>query len=108
MPTSNQTQNSDSNTDLEKALGEVFGVSGSDDDELLSIVDKHTMQLDGDQVQELMWLYSLNNPFIERWVDKYLDLKHHNKSADIILGAVNAISLKNFISQFRFNVNTTK
>lgn len=95
-------------TDLEAALSTAFGVGGSDDDDLLHFVDKHTLQLDGEQLQELMFLHSLDNPMIDAWIARYLDYKAHVGSVEMVTNVVTAISLRQFIAQFRFNVNTTK
>lgn len=95
-------------TNIEDEFQGIFGGSSFSDDDLLKTVDKHTLQLDGDQMKSIMYLRSLNNPFMDVWVDQYLELKHHNRSGDLIIQALSSISLRKFISAFRFNVNTNK
>jgi len=94
--------------DLEQTLSDVFGGSSFSDDDLLKTVDKHALQLTATQIKGILWLKSFNNPLIERLVGDYLEIKHHNRSGELIIQALNAISLRKFISQFRFNINTTK
>lgn len=82
--------------------------SGADDDALMGMVDKHTLQLSGGQIHALMYLRSLGLPDVDTWCEQYLFLRHHNRSQEMIVNALAAISLRKFISQFRFNINTTK
>lgn len=82
--------------------------SGNEDDNLLNLVDKHTLQLDGDQLRELMFLHHLNNPHLDKFLAKYIEYKHYNGSAPTILEALSAIAFKRFVSLFRININATK
>lgn len=93
---------------LEEEFASIFGGSSMEDDDLLKMVDKHTLQLDGEQILSLLMLYSLKNPVISYVSDKYVELKHHNHSGEMMIQALGAISMRKFISNFRFNVNTTK
>lgn len=92
---------------LEDDLGSLI-TSGNEDDNLLALVDKHTLQLDGDQLREVMFLHHLQNPHIDRFLDKYIEYKHHVGSAPTILEALSAIAFKRFVSLFRININATK
>jgi len=94
--------------DLEAEFNDIFGGSSFSDDDLLKVVEKHTLQLNAQQIKSLLWLSSFENQHLDKLLDKYLEIKHHNKSGDLIIQALGAISLRKFISQFRFNINTTK
>jgi hypothetical protein len=96
------------NKDLETEFQSIFGSSSFSDDDLLRVVEKHTLQLSAQQIKGILWLKSHRNPYVNELIDDYLEIKHHNKSGELIVGALNAISLRKFISQFRFNINTTK
>ncbi|OGM19770.1 hypothetical protein A2771_01715 [Candidatus Woesebacteria bacterium RIFCSPHIGHO2_01_FULL_38_26b] len=110
MPDLEKEYNSDNteNKNLEKEFTDIFGSSSFSDDDLLKVVEKHTLQLNAQQIKSILWLYSFDNPLISMVADKYLEIKHHNKSGELIIQALGAISLRKFISQFRFNINTTK
>lgn len=103
-PLSNQKENKD----LEKEFADIFGGSSMSDDDLLKMVDKHTLQLDGEQILSLLLLRAKRNPVFDMLCDHYIELKHHNHSGEIMIQALGAVSLRKFISQFRFNINTTK
>lgn len=92
---------------LEDDLGSLI-TSGNEDDNLLALVDKHTLQLDGDQLRELMFLHHLNNHYIDDFLKKYVEYKHNVGSAPTILEALSAIAFKRFVSLFRININATK
>jgi hypothetical protein len=103
--TSLQTQNA---TDLESKFQDIFGSSSFTDDDLIKTVERHTLQLSSQQIKSILWLRSFNNIYINELTDTYLEVKHHNNSAELIIGALNAISLRKFISQFKFNINQNK
>lgn len=100
--------NDNEKKDLEQEFADIFGGSSMSDDDLLKMVDKHTLQLTAQQIKSILWLYSFKNKHIDALTEKYIEIKHHNKSGDMIIQALGAVSLRKFISQFRFNVNTTK
>lgn len=93
---------------LEGDIANLFQLSGTDDDELLALVDKHTLQLDGDQLRELLFLRSARNPYLNDLLDSYLEYKHHTNSGQMILDALGAIAFKKFVSLFRININQSK
>lgn len=109
MPTLNDQQpTTTTDSQLENDVANLFQFAGTDDDELLQLVDKHTLQLDGDQLRELLFLKSLGNPYLDSLLDIYLEYKHHTNSQETILQALNAIAFKKFVSLFRININATK
>ena len=102
------TQQTEQSKNLEQEFQGIFGGTGFSDDDLLKTVDKHTLQLDAQQIKGVLWLRSFNNLYLDQLIDEYLDIKHHNRSGDLIIQALSSISLRKFISAFRFNVNTNK
>lgn len=92
---------------LEDDIGGLI-TAGNEDDNMLALVDRHTLQLDGDQLRELMFLHHLNNPHIEKFLAKYIEYKHHIDSKETILEALSALAFKKFVSLFRININATK
>lgn len=103
-----QSQSTPTTPPLEDTLNNIFGSSSFTDDDLLKTVEKHTLQLNGEQLLSLQFLFGEDNPFIARQMEKYLDLKHHNHSGEMIIQALGAISMRKFISSFRFNINQNK
>lgn len=95
-------------SDLEQQFASIFGGSSKMDDDFLKVLDKHTLQLNAQQIKAYLFFRSFKNPFMDELLDQYIEIKHHNGSGELILRGVNAISLRNFIANFKFNVNTTK
>lgn len=104
----NELNTSSNSPNLEQVFQNAFSGASSQEDDLLNLVDKHSLQLTGTQLKVLMWLYSFKNPLLDNLAEKYLDLKHHNASGEMVIQALNAISLRKFISNFKFNINTNK
>jgi len=106
---------------LEDSFQDLFkaSVSGSGEDELLRIAADFSMQLSAAQVRCLCYLHDkaialrekkkeIIAERLEKFVENYLRYKRNNNSANFVMQALGAISLKKFINENTVKINLMK
>jgi len=94
---------------IQEALMSLFSSGGTDESELIQVLERKTLNLTGEQIKALLYLKSLNNRFVNDLINHYLYLKQFNNAYRIILKGIELLSLYNFIKgRLRINVNLSK
>lgn len=90
-------------------------VSGTGEEELLRIASNYSRQITARQIRALVYLEliaevsdDLTKRLINRFIEKWLELKRYNNSDIFVMKALEFISLRKFINENTMKLNINK
>lgn len=100
---------------LEDAFQDLFksSASGTGEEELLRIASTYSRQITARQIKAVVYLEWIAKQHpqgekIQRFVDRWLELKQYNNSDAFVMKALEFISLRKFLNENSFKVQIEK
>jgi len=103
---------------LEEAFSDLFkgGTTSTGEEELVRVASKYSMQLSTRQMKALLYIHAwatktknaAEKLTLDNFIQKWLELKEYNNSAGFIMRVIDFISLRRFLTEQSFKVDSKK